>query len=220
MSEPKATASKTVEVLPGIHRWWVNDDRIGGVESDAFAVMHTGKVTLIDPLPLTDGALEALGPVEAVVLSAGNHQRSAWALRAKLHVPVFAPRGALGLVEKPDSVYESGDALPGGLVAFHTPGPVESMHALWTTTPVRTVFAADLLTHDGNGNLSFVASKYQEEPGRTRASVRRILETLDPDALFVSHGPPLLKDVSAALSRALKEDPEHLSSESGVAAPR
>jgi hypothetical protein len=214
MSEPKAKAKELLPVdrVQGLFHWSVKDDRIGGAESDAFALAGDGKLTLIDPLPIEAERLSALGDVEAVVLTAGNHQRSAWRLRRELGAPVFAPRRAYGLLEEPDGWFEGGDALPGGLVAFHAPGPVESMHALWTLRPTPLVFMSDLLTSTRSGRLSFVASEYQDDPARTRLSVRRILEALRPQVLCFSHGPPLTRDASAALERVLAEDgPAHAS---------
>ncbi|MCI0574325.1 MAG: MBL fold metallo-hydrolase, partial [Myxococcaceae bacterium] len=71
MSEPRAHATRTVEVVPGIRRWSVRDDRIGGADSEAYAVLDDdGAVVLVDPLPLSEGALNALGPVTAIVLTA------------------------------------------------------------------------------------------------------------------------------------------------------
>ncbi len=208
MSEPKAKAQRVLPVAPGLFRWSVKDDRIDGHESDAHAVVVDGRVTLVDPLPIDPAALTALGTPEAILLTAGNHQRSAWRLRRALGVPVFAPQDARGLEEPANGHYLAGESLPGGLVAFHTPGPIESMHVLWRPVPQSVVFLSDLLTHDGKGRLSFVPAEYQDEPARTRASVRRVLEQLAPEILCFSHGPPLLRDGTAALQRALREDDE------------
>ncbi|HJY82217.1 MAG TPA: hypothetical protein VKK81_14180 [Candidatus Binatia bacterium] len=49
MSEPKTIAQKAEEIVPGVWRWAVHDDRID-FESDAHAVVEGGRVVLIDPL--------------------------------------------------------------------------------------------------------------------------------------------------------------------------
>jgi glyoxylase-like metal-dependent hydrolase (beta-lactamase superfamily II) len=213
MSEPKAMARKIVRVVPTVHRWRVHDERIGGGESDAYAVVNDGRVTLIDPLPVDAEALDKLGKVSAIVLTAGNHQRAAWRLRKAYGVHVFAPENAYGLEEQPDYFYSGGDALPGGLTAFHAPGPVASMHALWLSRPVSVIFLSDLLMHDGSGLPTFVPARYQDEPARTRASIRRILDHLPVDVLCFAHGPPICADGRAALQRALDEDHEELAGE-------
>jgi hypothetical protein len=209
MSQPKKRAKRTELVVPGIHRWSVEDDRIGGAHSEAYAVVaEDGAVTLIDPLPIAPDALRELGRVEAIVLTAGNHQRAAWSLRKTLSAPVWAPVNAHGLEDSPDATYSTGDNLPGGLVAYHTPGPAEVMYTLWMERPRSVAFLSDLLTHDDEGTPRFVDSQYQDDPARTRASVRRILDHLPVEVLCFAHGRPILQDGAAALRRALSEDPE------------
>lgn len=210
MTEPRAKARNVEPVLPGVYRWHVRDDRIGGSQSDAFAVVTEGRVVLIDPLPIDEQALRELGEVEAIVLTAGNHQRSAWRFRKAFGAPVYAPENAYKLEHKPDHWYSGGDLLPGGLTAFHAPGPVESMHALWLERPVSVVFLSDLLIHDGSGRASFVPAQYQDEPERTRASVRRIAEQLPVEALCFAHGPPIVRGGRLVLEDALDRDQEPL----------
>jgi hypothetical protein len=210
MSEPKAKARKTVEVVPGVHHWSVHDDRIGGASSDAYAVVdEDGAVTLIDPLPIDEQALRRLGNIAAIVLTAGNHQRAAWRLRKAFGVPVWAPEGAQGLEEKPDFSYVAGDTLPGGLSTFQTPGPTEAMYTLWLQQhPRAVVFISDLLTHEGRGTPKFVPSEYQDEPQRTRQSIQRILDHLPFQTVCFAHGGPIVNDGAAALRRALEQDSE------------
>lgn len=208
MSEPKARAHKTREVVPGIHQWSVHDERIDA-ESNAYAVVREdGAVVLIDPLPIDEQALRRLGNVEAIVLTAGNHQRSAWRLRKRFQVPVWAPQGAQGLEEPADVAYTSGDSLPGGLIAYQTPGPTEAMYVLWLERPHSVVFLSDLLTHEEPGTPRFVPSQYQDEPWRTRTSIRRVLEHLPVETVCFAHGEPILKGGAEALRRALEEDTE------------
>lgn len=208
MSEPRTTAKRIHRVLPDVWRWHVADDRIGGSESDAYAVVEEGRVVLIDPLPVDEVPLKGLGQIEAIVLTASCHQRSSWRFRRAFSVPVYAPESAQGLDEEPDHSYTGGDLLPGGLIAFHAPGPTEAMYVLWKSRPVSVVFLADVLMHDGSGVPGFVPGEYQDEPGRTRASVRRILADLPVTALCFEHGPPILEGARQALTRALEEDSE------------
>jgi len=224
MTEPNAQARKIVRVVPTVHRWRVHDDRIGGEESDAYAVVRSGRVTLIDPLPVRESELQRLGQIEAIVLTAANHQRSAWRYRRLLGVPVFAPEGpTVGTVpgqleEEPDHRYSGGDSVPGGLVAFHAPGPTEAMYALWLDSPRSVVFLSDLLWHDGSGLPRFVNSAYQDEPMRTRASVRRIADHLPVEVLCFAHGPPICQGGRQALERALAVDLEERMGQAGPAA--
>lgn len=214
MTEPNTEARKIVRVVPTVHRWRVRDDRIGGEESDAFAVVRSGRVTLIDPLPVREEELRRLGQIEAIVLTAANHQRSAWRYRRLFGVPVFAPEGpTVGpepgqLEEEPDYRYSGGDSLPGGLTAFHAPGPTEAMYALWIDRPRGVVFLSDLLIHDGSGVPRFISAVYQDEPERTRASIQRIADHLPIEVLCFAHGHPICTDGRFALERALRADLE------------
>ncbi|AKU92267.1 MBL fold metallo-hydrolase [Vulgatibacter incomptus] len=212
MTEPTAHAHKIVRVIPTVLRWRVHDDRIGGSESDAYAVVSQGQVTLIDPLPVGEAELRRLGQIKGIVLTAANHQRSAWRYRKLFHVPVFAPEGPGvsptpgDLEEEPDYRYTAGESLPGGLTPFHTPGPTEAMYALWLDRPRSVIFLSDVLTHDGSGQPTFVASEYQDEPERTRASVRRIIDHLPVQVLCFAHGPPICDEGRSVLERALAYD--------------
>ena len=119
-------------------------------------------------------------------------------------------RGRRGLEGTPDNTYASGDSLPGGLLAYHTPGPAESMYTLWVERPRSVVFLSDLLSHDEAGTPRFVPSQYQTDPARTRTSIQRILDHLPVEVLCFAHGSPILEDGAAILRRALQEDPEGL----------
>jgi hypothetical protein len=197
-------------VVPGIHHWSLSDDRIGGGRSDAYAVVDDdGAVVLIDPLPIDEAALRRLGTVSAIVLTAGNHQRSAWRFRKAFGATVWAPEGAQGLEEEPDFFYVAGNTLPAGLVSFHTPGPTEAMYTLWVQRHPRSVaFISDLLTHEGGGTPEFVPSEYQDAPLRTRHSVQRILDHLPVQTVCFAHGEPIVGIGAAVLRRALEEDSE------------
>lgn len=210
MSEPRSKAKRLVEVVPGVHHWTLSDDRIGGGRSDAYAVVDAdGAVVLIDPLPIDEAALSRLGKVSAIVLTAGNHQRSAWRFRKAFDAPVWAPEGAQGLEEAADFSYGGGATLPAGLISFHTPGPTEAMYTLWMQQHPRTVvFISDLLTHEGRGTPEFVPSEYQDDPLRTRHSIQRILERLPVQTVCFAHGEPIVGDGASALRRALDEDME------------
>jgi len=207
MSEPKAKAKDLEEIVPGVYNWYVEDERVG-MRSDAYAVVdRDGAVVLIDPLPIDEQLLRPLGVITAIVLTAGNHQRSAWRFREIFKVPVWAPEDAHGLEQEPDNFYTSGESLPAGLSAFHTPGPAESMFTLWMQKhPRGIVFLSDLLTHSGNGRPEFVPSRYQDDPMRTRVSVQRVLDHLPVDTLCFAHGEPIVSEGRTALQLALEMD--------------
>lgn len=199
MSEPSVVARHVEPVVPGVWRWFVPDDRIGGAESDAFAVADDGGVVLIDPLPIDERSLSSLGEVRAIVLTAANHQRSAWRLRSKYEAPVYAPEGEAGFDQRPDHLYAGGELLPGGLVAFHTPGPTDGACALWRARPVAVVFLGDLVEREPGGAARFPPDGAMAAPYRARLSLRRLLDDLPFAVACFAHGEPIRKDASEQL---------------------
>ncbi|HYD42421.1 MAG TPA: MBL fold metallo-hydrolase [Anaeromyxobacter sp.] len=205
MSEPKSRARKIETVLPGVFHWSVNDDRIG-FRGDAWAVKGEGAVVWIDPHPLQAPALEKLDAPTDIVLTIQSHQRAAWRYRRRFGAKVHAPKGAQGLEEEPDHWYGEGDRLPAGLRAVHAPGPCDASCALLLERPDGLVaFTGDLVVEDDEGRLTFVADAYQDEPRRTRDSVRKLagerIEVVCP-----GHGPPILSNGAQALAAVLDRE--------------
>ncbi len=205
MSEPRAQAEAVDVVVPGVRHWSVHDDRIEW-RSDAYAITGPAGTVLIDPLPLADAAFAPLGPVAAVCLTIQSHQRSAWRYRRAFGVPVYAPRGAAGLEEKPDVWYDDGSKLPGGLRAIHAPGPCDASYAfLLSGTNGGVLFVGDLLTGTSSHKLGFVPDEYQDAPGQTRESVRALLS--EPfESVCSGHAAPIAHSGRAAIEQALAND--------------
>jgi hypothetical protein len=203
MSEPITVADRVDEVVPGVWRWHVLDERID-FESDAHAVAADGGTVLIDPLPLADAALDALQPVTAICLTAACHQRSAWRYRRALGVKVHAPKASREMDEDPDRRYGDGEALPGGLVAIHTPGPDEAHYAFLRPGPPAVLFCPDLVMRANDGALTLIPAEYHEDPAATLASLRRLLD-LPFEILCFDHGAPVTVNPHAALRAVLNK---------------
>jgi hypothetical protein len=199
VTEPK-TAARTLEgVVPGVVRWTVeHDERIGGAETDAHAVLDDEGSVLIDPLPLADAELERLAPVQAICLTAQCHQRSSWRYRRRFGAPVHAPQGVRRMEEEPDEQYAEGELLPGGLRSIRTPGPEEIHFSFLLERDPRVLFCSDLLTNYAGRGLDFVPLKYHDDPAQTRRTVEGLLE-LDFDVLCLDHGAPIIHDPHAAI---------------------
>jgi glyoxylase-like metal-dependent hydrolase (beta-lactamase superfamily II) len=202
VTEPKTPARTLAEVVPGVLRWTVErDERIGGAETDAYAVVDAGGSVLIDPLPLVDAELERLVPVRAICLTAQCHQRSSWRYRERFGAPVHAPEGVRPMEGEPDEHYREGDLLPGDLRVIRTPGPEEIHFSFLLERSPRVLFCSDLLTNYAGRGLEFVPFEYHDDPAQTRRTVEGLLE-LDFDVLCLDHGAPLTDDPHAAI-RAL-----------------
>jgi glyoxylase-like metal-dependent hydrolase (beta-lactamase superfamily II) len=204
MPEPGGSAKLVGEILPGIYHFTILDDRID-YQSDSYAVVEKSNAVLIDPLPMAEKDLNKLGPVEAICLTGSCHERSAWRYRRELTVLVYAPQGGVDFEETPDRWYKAGDLLPGNLLAVHTPGPTEAHYSFFLERNGGAVFCADLLTNADGEGLAFVSGEYQDEPARTRESVRSLLN-LDFRALCPNHGDPVTVGAKEAITRALERD--------------
>jgi Metallo-beta-lactamase superfamily len=200
VSEPKTVAPAIEQVVPGIRRWSIHDERIDFVGA-AYAVSVDGGVVMIDPLPLESAALEELGAVEAIVLSCGSHQRCAWRYRRELDARVHAPALAKEIDEEPDERYGNGDTLPGGLRAVFTPGAGTTQHTLVLADP-KVAFVPDMLVETPDGRVAMLASRWMYDPEEARRSVEKLLE-LDFDMLCLTHGGVVTEDAKGAVQAAL-----------------
>jgi len=203
MSEPTMFAGRVFTVVPGIVHWTVQDDRIN-FRSDAYGVETPDGKALIDPLPLSTEAGDSLGKVAAICLTEGQHQRSAWRLRKRLDVPVYAPEGAHELDETPDRWYTDGQELPGGLRAVDTPG-FGTVHCALVLERDRggpVLFSGDLVVREGEGPFGLIPDKYVDDPPGIRASVARLLD-LAPETLCPAHGAPAAAAGGERLQEAL-----------------
>jgi glyoxylase-like metal-dependent hydrolase (beta-lactamase superfamily II) len=203
VSEPNATAERAEEVVPGVWRWFVSNERIGGAESTSHAVRGEEGVVLVDPVRLAAEALAALGDIRAICVTAQCHQRSAWRYRRELGAPVWAPEATRPTEEEPDERYAAGDELPGGLRAVHTPGPEEAHFSFLLERHGGVLFCSDLLTHYEARELDFVPLRYHDDPEQTRRTVEGLLD-IDFAVLCFAHGSPLADDPKGAI-RALLE---------------
>lgn len=205
MSEPKAVAAGVEEVVPGVWYWAVEDERIGGFISSAHAVRDDGGTVLIDPLPLEPSALAGLGPVGAICLTAGTHERSSWRYRHELGVSVYAPAAVRLVEEEPDVRYSEGDSLPAGLQPFFAPGPGTTQHALLLRGPPGILFTSDLFVNQPGEELGFVPDEYVHDSAESRRTARRLLD-LDFDVLCVGHGGPIVEGAKDAIRALLERD--------------
>lgn len=203
MTEPRAKGTKLEKVIPDVWEWTIEDDRIGGSPSSAYAFTTGDGTILVDPLPLEPELIGNLGTVHAIVLASGSHQRSAWRYRRELEAPVWMPALAQENEEEPDERYGDGDTLPGGLKAVFTPGAGTTQHTLLLEDRA-VAFCPDLLMMSPGGELSLVPAEYMHDPEEARRSIEKLLD-LDFDVLCTGHGGAVASDAKNAL-RAVLED--------------
>jgi glyoxylase-like metal-dependent hydrolase (beta-lactamase superfamily II) len=200
VSEPKTVAPSLEEVVPGVRRWSIHDERIDFIGA-AYAVTTDAGAVLIDPLPLEDDALAELGRVEAIVLTCGSHQRCAWRYRREFGVQVHAPALAKEIDEEPDVRYGDGELLPGHLSAVFTPGAGTTQHTLLLGDP-KVAFVPDMLVETPDGRVAMLASRWMYDPEEARRSVEKLLD-LDFDVLCLAHGGAVTEGAKDAVHGAL-----------------
>jgi glyoxylase-like metal-dependent hydrolase (beta-lactamase superfamily II) len=200
VSEPKTVAASLEEVVPGVRRWSIHDERIDFLGA-AYAVTTEDGTVLIDPLRLEDDALAELGRLEAIVLTCGSHQRCAWRYRRELGAKVYAPAQAKEIDEEPDVRYGDGDTLPGGLRAVFTPGAGTTQHTLLLGEP-KVAFVPDMLVETPDGRVAMLASRWMYDPAEARRSVEKLLD-LDFDVLCLAHGGAVTEGAKDAVRGAL-----------------
>jgi glyoxylase-like metal-dependent hydrolase (beta-lactamase superfamily II) len=200
VSEPQTVAADFDDVVPGVRRWSIYDERIDFLGA-AYSVETQQGVVMIDPLPLEEEALGRLGRVEAIVLTCGSHQRCAWRYRRELGAKVYAPSLAKEIDEEPDIRYGEGDPLPAGLQAVFTPGAGTTQHTLLLAEP-KVAFVPDLVVGTPDNRVAMLASRWMHDPEQARRSVERVLE-LDFDVLCLAHGPAVTDGAKEALRDAL-----------------
>lgn len=204
MTEPPEVAQSAEEVLPGLWHWRIHNSNIGGGISSSQALLGRDGLVLIDPVRLDPAALGALPRPMAIVLTARCHQRAAWRYRREFGAEVWMSEDAAAADEAPDRTYADGGRLPGGLVAFRTPGPEWPHYSLIAESGPGIVFCSDLVGGDERGHLHFIPPQYHEDPAATRTSVEKLLG-LEFGVLCLDHGAPVTDDPKGAIRTLLEE---------------
>jgi len=199
VAEAPAVAETADEVAPGVWHWSISDERIGGFVGDSYAVAGDRGVVLIDPHGLAPDALAKLGPVEAIVLSSGSHQRSTWRVRKELGVAVYAPALSKEIDEEPDERYVDGDDLPGGLRAVFTPGAGTTQHTLLCG---EIAIVPDVLLRMPDGTVVLVPEEYAHDVAEARRSAEKLLD-LPFSVLLLMHGGVVDDDPKAQIRAAI-----------------
>jgi len=195
MSEPQEIADRAEIVVPGLWHWRISNSAIGGAISSSHAVAAGDGCVLVDPVRLEPMTLP---PPLAIVLTATTHQRSSWRYRDELGIEVWLPEDARAGDEEPDLRYAEGDVLPGGLLAFRTPGPEQAHYSFLLEREPGVLFCSDLLLNDGDRHLAFVPPEFHEDPDETRRSVEKLLD-LPFAILCLDHGAPIADDPKSAI---------------------
>lgn len=183
-------------------RCWSRFDEARDLDFNAWAWLRAGGSVLIDPLPLSDhdrAELEAAGPIAHVIVTNGDHTRSAAELAQRYGAELSGPRqeeGKLGIAC--DRWLTDGDVIAPGLVAIELAGsktPGELALLLEETT----LITGDLIRGHAGGALNLLPDAKLADRARAIESVKRLLEHRAIEAVLVGDGWPIFRDGYARL---------------------
>ncbi len=181
-------AERTEQIAPCLDHWGFADERLGGRQSDSYALYTRSGVVFIDPLPMSYAAAEAYPAVSYALLTRACHERASWRCRYEHGARIASPRYSQGLRSEPDVSYVEGSRFPADFRAIHSPGPEYDHYAFFTPGEVSPLFIGELVRRwDSESPLEFAPVEPGLDPDIPRRSLEKLLE-LDFDVLCMSHG--------------------------------
>jgi len=157
------------------------------------ALVSDEKVVLVDPVmpdAATLTAINKLGTPGVILLTSGNHERSARELSRFLHIPVASP--ALAVREfsfKPDIIVDDLKQIY-GIVPVALTGAAIGEHAYYCPQS-QTLIVGDALLHLPDGVI-VLPDKYCTDPKQLKSSLGK-LSSLNIALLGFAHGSALKK---------------------------
>jgi hypothetical protein len=210
------------ELAAGLWRWTARHPEWHpgrwGAEVASFAVDAGDTTLLIDPLVTHDAVMERLDAVArdrvAILITIPYHTRSAEPLAERYGATVHGHprvRDRLGRTKDFHPI-EPGAELPGGARAytigkprrFEMPIHLPSHRALAWGDALVTTLEGELRIWHWRDKLDADRRRWYRE--RFTPTLAPLLE-LDLERILVTHGPPVLRDGSAALAAALDAKP-------------
>jgi Metallo-beta-lactamase superfamily len=196
------------QVAPGLFLW---HHYSSDVKADLFSTAITlpSGLYLIDPIPLAEESLAALTsrlPVAGIVVTNGNHSRSAPDYAKRFQVPIFARREAFpGGTNFPAVEIEEGQQIGGELEVGAIEGAAAGEIVLYHSLRNGTLIVGDALIHFEPYGFTTLPRKYCTDEKKMRRSLRTLLERGVERILF-AHGMPILSGAGARLRGLLDRE--------------
>jgi hypothetical protein len=191
------------EILPGVLHWTAEHPTIHMQVSSYFLV---DEGVLLDPLPPSEGveAVAEHGTPSAIVLTNRHHRRGSAEFREAFGCSVHASRPGAHEFSDDDHVelFDFGDELPGGLVAYEVGAICPDETAVWVPR-VQALAIADGIADFGEGPSFVPDSLIGDDPEPVkdglRAAYARLADELTPDTLLLAHGDPIVGGAVAVM---------------------
>lgn len=201
-------APEFAQICPKLAIWQTYDKT---VKADLFssALVTEEGVFLVDPIELADAPLDQLigtRSIAGIVITNGNHLRSADAYIDRFSAPLFAHRNGLpnralsGFIEIDDGS-RIGNELE--VIGLEGAGPGEV--ALYHAADSGTLVIGDALINFDPYGFTFLPNKYCENPKQMRKSLQKLLRYKAERILF-AHGTPILSGANGRLRGLLDVD--------------
>jgi glyoxylase-like metal-dependent hydrolase (beta-lactamase superfamily II) len=191
----------------GIYYWSVYEPSVK-CEIGCAALKLAGGLVAFDPVPLAEPAWKELvagAPLRAILLTNGNHVRSAVELRKQYPVPVVtAPETRRDITELKADVTLLPNELLYGIAAVPIPGATQGETAFFSTTNGVMIVGDAIINTNSEVGLELLPDKYCTDAGQNRASLKKLLD-YDFHTLILAHGTPIVANAKDKLSALLKK---------------
>lgn len=194
------------EIVDGI-RMWSRLAQPQNYDFNGFLVEHPDGALVIDPVEPEAAdmqAIEAAG-VARIVLTNRNHSRAANAVREATGAPVAIHPADAGHARA------QGTAIDEDLAFGQRVGPFRVLDAsgkspgevalYWPER--RLLVVGDAIIGDPPGRCRLLPEDKLDDPAALRATVRRLYEEVDFDALLAGDGEPILADARARVGELI-----------------
>ena len=193
------------ETVPDIFTWaWFSEPH--GYNFNGYLVRHPEGNLCIDPVPPGDAVLAEIVRmgVTKILLTNRNHSRAANAVRARTGAKTFVHPDDAAHARRQgaeiDGELNVGESI-GPLTIVKSPGEV-ALH--WPER--RLLIVGDAVIGNPPGQCGLLREKVMDDPGRLKASVRKLLD-LEFDTLLFGDAVSILHDAKARLQELVATFP-------------
>ena len=187
---------------------WEAYNAASKVDHHSSALGIDGQLFLVDPIPLRAGLLDELtraAAPAAILLTNGNHARSAEAYKERFSIPIYAhadAREALGIGLDGEFSHTSSAEL-NAFEVIALPGGAPGEAALFVPLDGGIVVVGDALINLEPGGFTVLPDKYCADAKELRRSLARLLEFSFEKMLF-AHGTPIIAGARRKLETLLR----------------
>jgi len=198
-------AAELQQIAPDLFFWQAYDRKVKADLSSAAITTRKGTF-LVDPIPLTDVAVDQLrqaGAVAGVIVTNINHLRASDQFAERFDVPVYARRESFP-EKAPAHMAEikNGAQICDSLEVIAIEGAVAGEIVLYSSKNGGALILGDALINFEPYGFAFLPRKYCANEKKMRRSLRKLLSRRSERILF-AHGTPILSQATARLQELL-----------------